>query len=332
MRSALPRYGTLVVALALVAVMPFVADEGTTALFAEALLMLAMASLWNLLAGYVGLVSMGLQAYVGLGGYAVIFVSNRFEISPYWALPVAPIVAAAVAAITAVFLLRLRDAYFSISTWVLAEVIAMLVFIAPGLGNVTGVTLQATRDLDFDIFLRVIFWLSGGIAIASIAGTYLLMRSSLGLAMMGVRDNELAAVSIGVDVWRNRFIALVVAAAVCGLAGAINFSGAMSVNVASGFDINWVVMMIFIVIVGGIGTLEGPVLGTVVVFGLRHLLKVTLGLSGSWHLIAMGVVAVVTILVAPKGLWPAIRDRFNLEWLNVRSRAPASLTLGNMKK
>ncbi|MDH6269576.1 branched-chain amino acid transport system permease protein [Rhizobium sp. SG_E_25_P2] len=290
------------------AVMPLLADEGITAVVGEACLMLAMASAWNLMAGYVGLVSLGLQAYVGLGAYAAIYASNALGISPYSALFAGPVAGIALAVVTSFLLLRLRDAYFSISTWVIAEVVAMLVFIAPNLGNVTGLTLEATRDLDFDVFLKAIFWLSSGLAIATVFGMGLLMRSPTGLAMKGVRDNELAAVSIGVDVRRNRLLALVATGAVCGLAGAISYSGAMFVTVSSGFDVNWVVTMIFIVIVGGIGTIGGPVVGTLLYYGLRQLMMVGFGLSGSWHLTAMGLIAIATILLAPKGLWPTFHD------------------------
>ena len=322
MRSFGPQIVTLAAFVAALLLVPFLGDEGTMALLFEVFLMLAMATLWNLMAGYVGLVSMGLQAYIGLGAYTVFFLSNTLGISPYWVLPAAPIVAGAVAAVTALFLLRLRDAYFSISTWVLAEVVAMLVFIAPGLGNITGMTLVASRDIDFDGALRVNFWLSGLLAAGAVAGIFVLMNSRFGLGMTSVRDNELAATSIGVDVWWNRFVAVVLAAGICGLAGAISFTGAMFVTVSSAFDMNWVVAMIFIVIVGGIGTIEGPIVGTVIYYGLRQLFTVAIGLAGSWYLVAMGVVAVATILLAPKGLWPTARDRFGLRWLSVRRHLP----------
>ena len=149
---------TIVVFVALAAAAPWLFGDGGVALLFEVLLMLAMAQLWNLLAGYTGLVSMGMQCFVGLGGYTTIFAANSFGLSPYWVLPLAPIVCGLVAAFSAVFLFRLRDAYFSISTWVFAEVVAMLVFISPGLGHVTGMTLgdcaeHRLRDLSSRQFL-----------------------------------------------------------------------------------------------------------------------------------------------------------------------------------
>jgi branched-chain amino acid transport system permease protein len=325
-RIAIPAL-TLAVFLALAAAAPWLVGDGGVGLLFEVLLMLAMAQLWNLMAGYTGLVSMGMQCFVGLGGYTAIFAANALDLSPYWVLPLAPVVCGLVAAASALFLFRLRDAYFSISTWVFAEVVAMLVFITPGLGHVTGMTLQTARDIDYEVFLLANFWIAAALAAGIVVGIYLLLHSSLGLGMLSVRDNEIAAASVGVDVWRNRFIAYVAAAAGCGLAGGVSFVGALFITVTTGFDLNWVVAMIFIVIIGGIGTLEGPIVGTVIYYGSRELLTNVLALSGSWYLVALGAVAVVTMLFAPRGIWPHLRDRFGLEWLGI-AREPPLLASG----
>ena len=313
---------TLGVFVVLAAVAPWLIGDGGVGLLFEVLLMLAMAQLWNLLAGYTGLVSMGMQCFVGLGGYTTIFAANSLSVSPYWVLPLAPLVCGVVGAISTLFLFRLRDAYFSISTWVFAEVVAMLVFIAPGLGHVTGMTLQTAREIDYETFLLVNFWIAAALAAAVVAGIYVLLHSRLGLGMLSVRDDDIAAASIGVNVWRNRFIAYVAAAAGCGLAGGISFMAALFITVTTGFDLNWVVTMIFIVIIGGIGTLEGPIVGTVIYYGIRELLTNVFALSGSWYLIALGSMAVLTMLVAPRGIWPFVRDRLGIEWLGITRKLP----------
>jgi branched-chain amino acid transport system permease protein len=284
--------------------------------------MLAMAQLWNLLAGYTGLVSMGLQCFVGLGGYTTIFAANSLSLSPYWVLPLAPLVCGVVAAFSAIFLFRLRDAYFSISTWVFAEIVAMLVFIAPGLGHVTGMTLETARDIDYETFLLVNFSIAAALSGCVAIGIYVLLHSPLGLGMLAVRDDDVAAASIGVNVWRNRFIAYVTAAAGCGLAGGISFMAALFITVTTGFDLNWVVAMIFIVVIGGIGTMEGPIVGTAIYYGVRELLTNVFALSGTWYLIALGTVAVSAMLIAPRGIWPFMRDRLGIEWLSISQKLP----------
>jgi len=313
---------TLGVFIVLAAAAPWLVGDGGIGLLFEVLLMLAMAQLWNLLAGYTGLVSMGLQCFVGLGGYTTIFAANTLSVSPYWVLPLAPIVCGLVGAFSALFLFRLRDAYFSISTWVFAEVVAMLVFIAPGFGHVTGMTLTTARGIDYETFLLANFWIASALAAGVVIGIYALLHSPLGLGMLSVRDDDIAAASIGVNVWRNRFIAYVAAAAGCGLAGGISFMAALFITVTTGFDLNWVVAMIFIVIIGGIGTIEGPIIGTVVFFGMRELFTNVFAFTGSWYLIALGTVAVVTMLVAPAGIWPFVRDRLGIGWLSVKREVP----------
>jgi branched-chain amino acid transport system permease protein len=168
------------------------------------------------------------------------------------------------------------------------------------------------------------FWIAAALAGGTALGIHLLMRSPLGLGMLSVRDNEVAATSIGVDVWRNRFIAYVAAAAGCGLAGGVSFMAALFITVTTAFDLNWVVAMIFIVIIGGIGTIEGPIVGTAVFFGIRELFTNVFALTGSWYLIALGTVAVVTVLVAPTGIWPLMQSRLGFDWLSVKRDVPYS--------
>ena len=324
MKHQLVPIATLGVFVAFAAAAPWLVGDGGIGLLFEVLLMLAMAQLWNLLAGYTGLVSMGLQCFVGLGGYTTIFAANTLSVSPYWVLPLAPIVCGLIGAFSALFLFRLRDAYFSISTWVFAEVVAMLAFIAPGLGHVTGMTLTTARGIDYETFLLANFWIASALAAGVVIGIYALLHSPLGLGMLSVRDDDIAAASIGVNVWRNRFIAYVAAAAGCGLAGGIRFMAALFITVTTGFDLNWVVAMIFIVIIGGIGTLEGPIVGTA--YGIRELLTNVLALSGSWYLVTLGAAAVTAMLIAPRGIWPFIRDRFGIEWLSISRKLADAAT------
>jgi branched-chain amino acid transport system permease protein len=121
---------------------------------------------------------------------------------------------------------------------------------------------------------------------------------------------------------RNRFIVFVLSAAGCGLAGAVNFMGNLYVGPAAAFDVNWVVYMMFIVLIGGIGTLEGPVVGTIIFFGLREIVTGQLGLSAGWYLVTLGFVAVIVMLWSPRGIWPMLRDRFGIGLLSIRRVAP----------
>lgn len=306
----------------LLAVAPAVLNEGVLRFATECFLILSMAQMWNLLAGYTGLVSFGHQVFVALGAYGLFSVSSWLNTSPYWVLPVAPAVCAVVAAVIAIPLFRLREAYFSIAMWVFSEIISAIVAKSALLGGTSGLPLVTSKLVDFDWFEPIMFWIAGTLMLATVGGLYLLLTSSFGLGLMSVRDNDLAAMSVGVDVRRNRFIVFVLSAAGCGFAGAVSFMGSLYIAPAAAFDVNWVVYMMFIVMIGGIGTLEGPIIGAVIFFGLREIVTGPLGLSAGWYLVALGVVAVVIMLWSPEGLWPVLRDRFGIRLLSVRRMSP----------
>lgn len=146
-----------VAVVALIAGAPFVLNEGFLRLATECLLLLTMAQMWNLLAGYAGLVSLGHQVFVAFGAYALFLASGWLEIAPFWVLPLAPLVSAAVAAVIAFPLFRLRDAYFSIGIWVFAEIIAALTAKSPLAGGTSGLPLGTSKLIDFDWFEPIMF-------------------------------------------------------------------------------------------------------------------------------------------------------------------------------
>ncbi|MDE2453411.1 MAG: branched-chain amino acid ABC transporter permease [Burkholderiales bacterium] len=316
--------GVLALYAAACALAPLWLDPGLLRLAGEVLLMVAMAQMWNLLAGYTGLISMGHQVFIGIGAYLLFYVSDRFDIHPFLLVPVAGGAAALVAVAVAPLLFRLRDAYFSIGIWVFSEIVLAFASKTRELGATSGVALKATRLVDVEHFARNTFWIAALLAALAVAGVYALMRSRLGLALMTVRDNELAATSIGVDVGRNRRLAFAISAFGCGAAGATQYMAAMFVTPDAAFDVNWVVVMMFIVIIGGIGTIEGPLIGALLYFGLREFLASWFSLSGSLNLVATGAIAVFVMAVAPRGLWGWARERWGWQGLVLRRHPPSS--------
>jgi branched-chain amino acid transport system permease protein len=304
--------------VAFLAVAPFALSDGSLHLSTEIFVIVVIASMWNLLAGYAGLVSLGNQMYFGAGGYVLFLFANATGLHPYWGIPVAFVFGAAAAALVAPLLFRLRDAYFAIATWVLAEIVSIVVQKTDALGGITGVSLTDATMIDVDRFEAQMFAIGGAMALIAVLGSLWLLRSKTGLAFMCARDNERAAQAIGVDVWPSRFFAYAMSAAGCAAAGSLSLLGGLVVQPGNAFSPDWTVVMTFVVIVGGLGTLEGPMLGAVIYFALRQLLTVVFPLSGTWYLVAMGLVAVTTMLFAPRGLWPLIRDWAGADWLTVR--------------
>ncbi|MCB1390351.1 MAG: branched-chain amino acid ABC transporter permease [Rhodobacteraceae bacterium] len=312
-RSALRvTLGLILVAAAFLSA-PYWAGRADLRLYGEFLSYLALAVLWNLLAGYAGLMSVGQQAFVGLGGYVLFTAVVSLGLPPLAALPIAFLVAGLAAAAFAVLLFRLEGAYFAIGTWVAAESVALVFAGIPALGGGAGMSLPAAavRSIADSREMRefVVYWLLCGLGIGTLAAAYALIRSKPGLALMALRDNPTAAMSVGVDIKRIRFWTYVLVAALTGVIGAVIFLQKLRVSPQAAFSLqDWTVAVIFIVVIGGIGRLEGAILGTVVYFLLRE----TLSQYGVLYLIVLGIVAIVVVTFSGGGLWGLVEK--HLRW------------------
>lgn len=279
----------------------------------EMLLVFAMAQGWNLLCGYTGLLSFGHHAFVGLGAYTLFLTVNTLGASPYLSLGVSALVCVLVALVMALLLHRLRDAYFSIGIWVLADSLRLVFGQWEWAGSSRGVVLNASA-IDPARFSDNVFWLALALALSTQIGIFALLRSRIGLALMAIRDNEHGAASVGIAVARNRLAAFVISAAICGVAGGLYYLSVLYVDPSGGFDIDWQIKILFIVIVGGAGTLEGPVLGTLIYFGLRELFRD----AGDLYLIFQGATAMIVMLLAPSGIWGSIQSHIRWRLFPIR--------------
>ena len=268
------------IVVALVA-MPWWGDAGDMRLVAQMAYYVALAQLWNLLAGYAGLV----------------------------AIPVS----------FAVF--RLRGAYFAIGTWVVSEVFALLASLITVLGAGSGLSLTVPilQEISPDRGTRdaLLYLMTLAAALFVVGIVYLLLRSRHGLALTAIRDSEPASASLGVNTFRTKFIIYVATATCTGLIGALIFLQKLRISPEAGFSINdWTVVVIFMVVIGGIGTIEGPFIGMLIYIVLQQLLAD----YGTYYLILLGVIAIVIMLKAPSGLWGWIMQRYDLQLFPVGRR------------
>ena len=315
-RSSQIGVALIAVALVVLALAPFWAERATLRLLAEIFTFVALASLWNLLAGYAGLVSVGQQAFVGLGGYFLFALVVLLDAHPVAAIFIAGPVGALVAVPVAALVFRLRGAYFAIGTWVVAEVFRLLASQVSVLGGGSGISLPAGAVIAMAASRQMrefeIYWLALALTALVLAAMVALLRSRHGLALTAIRDNELAAQSNGIDVWRIKFVVYVLTAFGTTMIGALIFLTKLRISPETAFSVNdWTAFVIFITVIGGIGRIEGPIIGTIVFFVLRQ------GLAdlGSFYMLMMGVVAIVVMLWAPKGLWGLIAERFGWQAL-----------------
>ena len=210
--------------IALIA-MPWWGDAGTMRLVGEMAYYVALAQLWNLLAGYAGLVSVGQQAYVGLGGYALFYLTGPTNMNVYWALILAGPFAGLMAIPVSFAVFRLRGAYFAVGTWVVSEVFALFASLIAVLGAGSGLSLTPAilREISRsrDVRDAVLYLLSLAVSALVFAVVYLLLRSRHGLALTAIRDSEPASASLGLNTFRTKFIIYIATAACTGLIGGL---------------------------------------------------------------------------------------------------------------
>ncbi len=268
-------------------------------LVVEFVCILTIAQMWNLLAGYGGLISIGQQAFIGIGGYTLVVLVNMLGLEPFVSIVLAGVVTTVLAVPTALVVFRLRGAYFAVGTWVVAEVYRLFVANLAFLGGGSGQSLTGLAAIPVDVRQIATYEFAIALAVFAILGVFLLLRSQLGFALTAMRDSEIAAESQGIDVRRTRLAIYAIASGVTGVAGALYFLSALRISPDAAFGMSWIPLLFFTVVIGGIGTVEGPIVGTLLYFAMRQ----TFSGFGTWYLIALGVLSIAVMLLAPTGLW-----------------------------
>jgi branched-chain amino acid transport system permease protein len=275
--------------------LPLLTDKLWFRIATTVAMFVVLASAWNILGGLTGYASFGNVAFFGLGAYTVgVLVSNRSW--PFaLALLVAPLVTATFALIVGLPLLRLRGHYFAVATLGVGVAVGEVVNNLGPLGASTGLFLPIVRsDLIF-------FYLMLGAAVLAVATTWLILRTRFGYGLLAIRENEEAAAVIGVNTTFYKVAAFCIAAALTGLAGGIFAQWNSFVNQENVFAISDNVQMILMVVVGGAGTVLGPVAGAISL----ELIIQTLAGGGSgsvYSQIGLGVLLAVCVIFIPRGV------------------------------
>lgn len=324
-----------VVALVTLIALPAFASRSVVQDLVFIFYMFTLAQFWNLLAGYAGLVSVGQQTFVGLGGYLLFALTVMAGLNPLLAILLAGVIAAIFAVPTAFVVFRLQGAYFAIGTWVMAEVYRLVLAQVKELGGGTGTSLppSVTNSIAGLDWIRQVldlrtpaardvltYWIALALASGSALAIYLVLRSRRGLALAAIRDAATAAQSVGVDILRAKLWIYVFAAAGTGMVGALIYLQKARISPDAAFSVlDWTAYVIFIVVIGGIGTLEGPIVGVLIFY----LMQTYLAGFGSWYLILLGALAIATMLFAPKGIWGHFSQHFGVVLFPVQRRISA---------
>jgi branched-chain amino acid transport system permease protein len=297
--------GSAVVALAVLAAVPYFVGGPAEQPLIVAFTFIAMASLWNLLAGFSGLTSFGQHAYIGVGAYGLYLVASH-GMNPFAGIVAAAVIACVVGLPVAALLLRLSGGYFAVASLVVAAVFQIAVTLAPSVGGTTGVSLPGLAGYDPVLREAMIYWAAMIVAVGCVLAVFLLVRTGFGLDARAVGGDPVAAASLGVRVGRIRLLAYLAAALGAGAVGALIALQTLFIEPTSVFSIQYSVEMLFMVLVGGMGTIEGPIIGALILFALQQ----TLSQDGAWYLVLVGGIAVLATLAVPRGLWGFVSGRW----------------------
>ena len=302
--NALFLFALLMVSIA--ASLPFWGESSWMREFVEIACYFIFAMMWNLLAGYGGMVSIGQQVFFGLGGYIMLICGNFLGVNPFIAILIGAVFAGLFAIPISVIAFRLQGGYFAIGTWVISEVARLSISNAQFVGGGSGTSLTALRGIDKATRESTTYWMALFCVVLSIWLVYLFLRSKQGLALLAIRDNEVAAQSQGIAVSRMKLAVYVVAAIGAGLAGALYFVGNLRISPDAAFSVNWSAFAIFMVVIGGIGRIEGPIIGALIFWALNKFFSD----YGTWYLIGLGFLAIFTTIFFKQGLWGYAQQRW----------------------
>ena len=278
-----------------------------------------LAVMWNALVGFCGLVSIGQQAFFGLGAYAAVRLAD-WGVSVYPSLFLAALIVGALSLPLSVVMLRLKGGEFAIGMWVVSELAHLLVNLDTLVRGETGTSLIELNAYTIETRRAVTYWCALAAMTGLLALVFWLLRSPLGAAIQAIRDNEEAAESVGVRVLSAKRLVFVLAAFGAALAGALWVATALTFQPKAYFSPLWTAYMIFMALVGGLGAFEGAILGAVVFFAI----EAWFGSAGVWYLVGLGATALVFALAFPRGVWGWVEDRTALRLLPIgyRLRTP----------
>jgi branched-chain amino acid transport system permease protein len=294
----------LIVATIVLAILPFtqIPPEWILYLFLF-FVYLALANMWNLLAGYCGLISLAQPAFIGIAGYVLAILA--WIGYPLWLGVIGGgIIAAVFAILISAPAFRLRGIYFAIGTLIVPAAVQIVFSMWRPVGNEfygkgAGYVVKGTGGVSSS----ELYWIAFVVGIGSLFLMRLILSSKYGLGLAAIRDNDNTAASSGIDVFRLKLYAFIISAFVTGLAGAIFYINQGFIEPSSAFNIQWTMVLMLSTVIGGISIIEGPVLGAAVVVMFHFVLSRYAGIS----LMLQGIILVGIMLLAPQGIMGSLR-------------------------
>jgi branched-chain amino acid transport system permease protein len=270
------------------------------------LLYAGLASSWNIVGGIAGQFSLGHTAFFGIGAYTSTILNNYAHVSPWLGMLAGAAISAAMAVLIAWPTFRMRGVFFAMATLAFGETVRILLIYSRKF-----VQLPYGLSIDFKpSFAGMVFserwayaYLCGAYLVVVLAAAFVLSRSYTGFYLRAIRDNEDAADAAGVRVRHYKLLAFVVSALLTSIGGTLMAQYILYIEPGSVFTISFSVDLALMAILGGVGTLAGPVIGAAIALPLREFLVEALGQQGAgMHLVVYGLLLVVIVVLLPEGL------------------------------
>ncbi len=275
-----------------------------------------MAQSWNIMAGYCGQISLGHAVFFGIGAYSSAYLYGSFQITPWLGMIVGIVIAMAVAVVIGVPTFRLRGHYFAIATLVIGESVQIIFQRWEFFGAATGIWLPIVREdplLNFQFHESKIpyyFIALGFLAMACLV-VWHVERSRAGFYFRAIREDPEAASSLGVDITRYKMFAFMISAGLMSMAGTFYAQYILVVDPEDVFRLTPSILVLLMAVMGGVGTLWGPIIGAAVLVPLSEFTRVYLGgTGGSVDLIIYGALIVLICVLKPEGLVGLLRPWF----------------------
>lgn len=298
------------IAAGMLAALPAWASQYTLLIFTLFGLYLALAQMWNLLAGYTGLISLGQQIFIGVGAYTLAVLTLYYQWPIWLSILCGGVVCTLTALVVSMPLFRMSGVYFSIGSWIVAQ--ALMIWFSNWAYTKKGMGLFIKAA--YKVSINQVYYAAIIMGIFSVALVYFLLKSKLGLALMAMRDDVGAAEGIGINSFLSKLWCFLIASFITGIASGILYLNQVFVQPYSAFGIEWTVRLCFIVIIGGIGTVEGPIIGALIFVLLNQYLAEYASIS----MILLGSISVIVMLVFPKGIMGTIQNKLGYELLSPR--------------
>lgn len=276
---------------------------------------------WNFIGGYAGQVSNGHALYYGIGAYTCALSMQWFRLSPWISMWIGVVISALLAAVIGKPLLRFRGPIFSIATMAIAECGRIAFINIKEIGGATGVyfynaNLPAIPSMQFrNSYMYYYVYLIFALAILLL--TKILDKSKFCYYLRTIRGNETAAESVGVNTSHYKMLAYMLSAAIVSLAGSLYAQFMLYIDPMQLMTLNVSMMIVLVAVMGGVGTVTGPIIGAVVLTFISESTRVYLGKYGGLDMILYGVLVMVIVLFLPKGLI-SLKDKFT-EWRKNRN-------------